>query len=283
MCAHPIAGPAFRRMGDLDPDVQHYLSELQMAGRAHATLRIRTIQLRGWTAWLAAQGLRPSVATRADVVDYLTQFSEPETRASYRAAVRCFHAWLVDTGRASENPARAIPSVRRPTRPRTHITDREVLDAIAAATPDVAAMIILGRLAGLRAAEIAAAHRSYLRGPVGEEVVGLIGKGDRWREVPAHPMVADLLRRSDGYLFPSNRYSPGHVSPATVSHIVGCALPGCWTAHSLRRAFASEAYARTKDLLLVQRWLGHTDSKTTLGYIDIDQDHAAMRRMGLVA
>lgn len=138
-------------------------------------------------------------------MDYLNQFTEPETRASYRAAVRCFHAWLVDTGRASENPARAVPSVRRPTRTRTHITDREILDAIATATPDVAAMIVLGRMAGLRAAEIAAAHRSYLRGPAGEEVVGLIGKGDRWREVPAHPMVADLLRQTAGYLFPSTR------------------------------------------------------------------------------
>lgn len=76
---------------------------------------------------------------------------------------------------------------------------------------------------------------------------------------------------------------------------VGVSRPPAWTlgdgarcpGHGRHAAcaapFASEAYARSKDLLLVQRWLGHTDSKTTLGYIDIDQDHATIRALTLVA
>lgn len=59
------------------------------------------------------------------------------------------------------------------------------------------------------------------------------------------------------------------------------ALPGGWTAHTLRHRFATVAYAGTRDLLAVQDMLGHSKPETTRGYIEMPQD--ALRAAVLAA
>lgn len=144
-------------------------------------------------------------------------------------------------------------------------------------------MVILGRFAGLRAAEIAAAHRDYLRGPRGRETIRLRGKGGVWREFPAHPRVAQVIRDTDGWVFPSP-VRPGPITSGTVTARLRDLLPGAWTAHSLRHAFATELYERNgHDLRQVQEAMGHTSPKTTALYVGVRHDFAAMRSLHLVA
>lgn len=266
-----------------DGDLLDYLTELRMAGRSPKTIRIRRYQTRGWLAWLAGQGLSPATAGRADAVTYLAMFADPQTRASHRAAVRGFHRWMVEAGRRADDPTMRLPSVRcAPGRPRP-IPDDLVREVLAHATPEHRAMIVLGRFAGLRVSEIAHAHRRYLSGPCGRETLSLCGKGDRWRELPAHPLVVAVLIHCDGWTFPSPRRRGRPILPDTVSLELSRLLPGEWTAHSLRHAFATEAYARTKDLRLVQEWLGHSSPMTTIGYVGIAQNFDAMRSLHLEA
>lgn len=266
------------RMGDIDD----YLAELVVAANSPNTIRLRRVQLTRWTGWLASQGTDPRQVSREGVVGFLLAFDNSETRSAYRSALRGFHAWLAESGRRADNPTTALPRVqRRPGRPHP-VPDSVTIAALRTCPPSVAAMIYLGRFAGLRAAEIAAAHRDYLRGGPGCETLALLGKGSKWRELPAHPFVVDVLVGADGWVFPA-RVGTGHMLPGRVSQLVAKALGPPWTAHALRHAFATEAYARTKDVLLVQKWLGHTDPRTTLIYVGVDQNYAAMRSMGFVA
>lgn len=264
----------------LTGDERAYLAELTVAGRAPTTIKLRRLQIAGWLAWLAGQGLSPYTATRGDAVTYLAMFAEGETRGSYRAALRGYHAWLLDTGRAESDPCERLPSVRRKPGMPHPIPDDVLLEVLATCTPHMRDMLMLGRFAGLRAAEIAAAHSDYLRGTPPRQTIRLRGKGSRVRELPAHPEVVRVLASRRGYVFPSGR---DHIRAHTVSTEVADLLPDPWSCHSLRHAFATEAFRRTGNLALVQAWMGHASPVTTMRYIQLDQDWEAMGTLRLVA
>lgn len=264
-------------------DIGQYVGELTMLGRSPGTIRLRSYQLRGWAEWLQASDLSIYTAARCHVVAYLTGFAEPETRASNMSAIRGLHAWLLDSGRRADDPTRRLPTVRRDDGDPTPIPDEVLRAAILRATPDEHRMITLGRFAGLRAAEIAAAHRRYLRGRPGSETIRLKGKGGKWRELPAHPDVAAVLRSADGWAFPSPVRLGVPIQAGTVTKRLAALLPEPWTAHSLRHAFATDVYSRTQDIRLVQAWLGHSDPRTTSRYIKPVQDHDTIRALTLVA
>lgn len=267
-----------------DGDLLDFLTELRVAGRAAKTIRVRRYQVRGWLAWLAGQDLNPATATRADAITYLAMFADPQTRASYRAALRTFHRWMVESGRRNDDPTVHLPAVRCPAGMPHPIPDELVAQAMAHASDPHRTMIILGRFAGLRVSEIARAHHDYLTGPTGREMVTLCGKGDRWRTLPAHPLVIVVLSGAAGWLFPSPRHPGCPILPDTVSLELSRLLPGEWTAHSLRHAFATELYERSgRDLRLVQDALGHASPVTTAGYVGVPQNFTAMRSLHLEA
>lgn len=263
----------------IDGGVAAYLSELQVAGRSVKTLKARRQHLAGWLAWLAAQGLDPSTATRDDAIAWLAGFSNPETRGTYRAGLRGYHAWMAATGRRADDPMAGLPSVHRPPGHPHPCPDAVVRAVLDRGGDRDRAMILLGRFAGLRCCEIAAAHARDLAGPPGLEVIRLRGKGGRVREVPCHPTLAALYA-AGGWVVPSER--GGHLQPDTVSARLSVLLHP-WTAHSLRHAFATEAYARTHDLRLVQTWLGHASPETTCIYVGVEQDFDAIRSLRLAS
>lgn len=262
-------------------DIDDYLIELRLARRSNNTITLRTIQLNGWVRWLQAREVEPRDATRGHVVHYLARWSNAETAASNRAALRGWYRWMVETERIQRDPTLRVPPIRKPQAQHRVIPDDLVLERLATAGDALTAAIVLGRFAGLRASEIAGAHRGYLRDGLDGPVVRLCGKGDRWRELPAHPEVERVLRSRSGWLFPDAHGHP--VTGHRMSQILSEALPGDWTAHSLRHAFGTEAYARTRDLRLVQEWMGHALVTTTTRYVQIQHDHQAMSLLRLAA
>lgn len=128
--------------------------------------------------------------------------------------------------------------------------------------------LMLGRLAGLRASEIAAVHTRDLDG----DHLRVLGKGRRRRRVAAHPEVARIVREAHGYVFPAD--GGGHWRPGSISARLSDALPVGWTAHTLRHAFATQLYEETGDLLLVARQLGHMSTRTTQRYVQTRDERA---------
>jgi len=222
-------------------------------------------------------------AGRADVLDFLAQYREPETVGAYRGALSVFYEWAVDEELIARAPTRRLPTVHRDKVAPNPIPNELLRELLHDADPVDRRIIILGRFAGLRAAEIAGAHRAYLKpGVGGQQVVRLRGKGSRWRELPAHRLVAEVLRADTGYVFQSPLFHGQPMLPASIGQRMRRLLPAEHSCHDLRAAFATAAYWQNgKDLALVQRWLGHRSPATTLRYVQIEHDWAAMDAMTL--
>lgn len=250
----------------------------------------RTITSRAYTVRrLASSGVDPLAATRDDLTDWLAslvdsrtgQPAKRSTKATYRAQLRAFYAWLMDTGRVQDDPSVKLPSPR-PGRgvphPVTPGQVRAILDACSDSRAQTTrAYVLLAAFAGLRVHEIA-----QIKGEdfLGDEI-RVRGKGGTDLTVPTHPVLAELaatMPRS-GYWFPSS--SPrGHVDRSSVSSaikraMVRAGVPG--TPHGLRHHFGTQTLISSGgDLRTTQRMLRHASPATTAIYTQVADD--TMRR-----
>ena len=194
-------------------------------------------------------------------------------------------------GHVSTNPAEeVIPPVLPDNLPRP-ISEDDLERALMEAPDEIAAMMQLAARSGLRCKEIAGVHSRDIqlnRNP--QVLVVAEPKGHRQRAVPLHPVVVASLSTfgipDDGYVFPGY---PGldrrggadpttHTKPKTVSRKIAKYLRSCGidaTAHQLRHRAGTILYRTSKDLRMVQEFLGHRSVVTTQGYTRIDLDDAA--------
>lgn len=232
------------------------------------TIRLRTYQLVRFaehhsqllevtpeqlTSWLA----RPGWST--------------ETKRSQLAALRSFYGWAHAAGRLTRDPSRLLPRIRKtPPRPRPAPA---VVVGTALATSDkrVRLMLLLAVRQGLRRGEIAQVHRGDLIEDLGGWTLIVHGKGRKDRLVPlADDIAAQLLALPDGWAFPGG--VGGHLGADRVGVLIAQALPGKWTAHTLRHAFATKAWRESRDLLGLAEILGHAKPETTRAYVQVDTE-----------
>lgn len=143
-------------------------------------------------------------------------------------------------------------------------------------------MMTLAAEAGLRRAEIAVVARSDVIDERAGTSLIVHGKGRRERTVPLTSAAAAAVARQFDqvspeipWLFPSKgRYADTHLQPVRVGELINEALPGTWSAHTLRHRFATEAYRSCRDLLLVQTLMGHSKPETTAIYVGLDTAEA---------
>jgi integrase/recombinase XerC len=250
--------------------IDGYLAYTVASGSGRETIRLRRHYL-----GVLARHCCPTGPWQA-TVDQLTAVLAtpgwaPETRKSARSSLRSFYRWGVDTGKTTTDPARALPQVRVPLgAPRP--TPRDVVtQALARADERGRLMLLLALLAGLRRAEIAAVHSTHMIHESGEWSLRVVGKGQRVRVVPLHPLLAEtLLEYRCGFLFPGKDH--GHLSADRVGRIIADLLGPGWTAHTLRHRFSTECYSHTHDLFATQQLLGHSRPETTQRYTQVPDD-----------
>lgn len=190
---------------------------------------------------------------------------KPETRKGYRNAAVSYFGWMQASARRQDNPADALPSVRRPSPHPRPCPDRVILSALGRANEAETLMIRLGAECGLRRAEIAQVNsRDVMDDLLGRSLI-VYGKGDKQRIVPLPDDLADSIETCHGWLFPG-RWS-GHVEASYIGKHVARLLGDGWTAHSLRHRYATTTYAATHDLYMVSKLLGHESMETTQRYV----------------
>lgn len=243
--------------------VRDYLRALEVAGQSPATIALRRSFVARWAA-----GTHPGDDIEASMITFLSGRDwSMQTRASAATSLRSWLHWArthTDILRLPEPDAIPVPRVPR-TSPRP-LHDEAIVAALANCDDATATMILLGREAGLRRAEISQLHTDDLL-PGGRILVH--GKGGKQRVVPVSPMLAGHLDRVPrGWVFPHPTDPSQHVTPRVVGDRITRALPS-GTAHQLRHAFATSSYAARHDVLAVQRLLGHSSVATTMGYIGL--------------
>jgi integrase len=194
---------------------------------------------------------------------------KPSTMNAAISSIRVFYKWAHRFGHVTENPAAWLDYVRLPrTRPAV-ADDAAILRAVPTCTVIEAAIILLGRVGGLRRTEIATLRTADRRG----EWLYVTGKGGNTRVIHLAPdLLAALVRlerTGSPYYFPG-RFG-GHKSPESVYQITR-RLVGI-NPHALRHRAASAVYTGTGgDLAATQEFLGHASVATTMLYIHLDAD-----------
>lgn len=190
-----------------------------------------------------------------------------ESRRSMRSSWQRFYGWAALSGRIASDPAIYLAPIRLPRTVARIAPDDKVARGLRDASATEKAMVLLGRLAGLRLNEITTLHMADREGAM----LRVTGKGGHTRVVPIGAELIEALERLES-MFKFGHYFPGrdgqqHMHKDAVSKIIK-RVTGC-NPHSLRHAAATAAYGRTKDLRGVQAFLGHHNIASTERYVHI--------------
>lgn len=87
--------------------------------------------------------------------------------------------------------------------------------------------------------------------------------------MPLPPVLLLALRDRRGYVFPGR--ANGHLSAHYVGKRIKSLMPAGWTAHTLRHAAGTAVHeAAGGDILVTQKFLGHSKPETTRRYVRTD-------------
>jgi integrase/recombinase XerC len=252
------------------PDDGAYSEYLIGLGLAPRTVRVYERKVGRALVWFAAHDLDLGDAAARDVFTFA---SETANSNSTRVQIRCAlkHWWQF---RGVAGPADAV---RVP--PAPDMVCRALEADEAAAMVKVAVgwypqglAALFGLAMAMRREEIAAAQWS--RFDPRFDWYTVLGKGDRTRRLPVHPVLAvevRRLRRIDrNWIFPGRVGIRPHVHPATVwdwtKQVAETAGVEGFTTHRMRHTALAEMNDQLGDLRATMVFAGHRRPETTAGY-----------------
>ena len=248
-----------------------YASWLRAGNLSEATVKLRVHHL---VRFSRRHDL--DTATPEQIIEWLENPEwKPATKLSARASLRSYYRWAIEAGRLTADPTVKTRPIKMPPRHIKEAPKEALLAALENVTSRDRLAIMLAAYAGLRRAEIANLHADQ----IGDRMLTVTGKGSKTRRVPIHPMLEDGLREvkaRGGYAFPN--VDGGPITPDAMGRRIARALPGSWSAHSLRHYFAGNVYRASHDIRAVQQLLGHSSISTTEIYTQVNDDdlHAAV-------
>jgi integrase/recombinase XerC len=208
-----------------------------------------------------------------------------------KACLRSFGRFLADVGATERDPAawikikrhtRQAPEYLSPVEVKTLIKAVANRKGVAAERDTIMLRLLLGT--GIRLAELVGIDLDDLRLD-DKKLVLKRTKGGKAEERFLNTDLRRLLRKYErqrrksladtNALFLSNRnrrISTRQVQARMALWLAWAGLDGKITVHGLRHTFATQLYARTKNLLLVSKALGHARVATTQIYAHIDDD-----------
>lgn len=269
-----------RARDDWADALESWCRYLEAIGRTRETIRTRWYQISRFSRMV---GKPIDQVTSMDVVDAVSSARLGlSARKGLRAAIQGFYQWAIEIDGSygvRTNPAKAVPPM--PDSPGGGLICPE--DALARAVthpePRVRVVCMLAGWLGLRRIEISRLQLTDMEIRGSETILHVNGKGRRQRDLPV-PMRLRIeiqsLAADQGdcaYLIPGRRHPQ-----CSVDYVDTLIKRGSgWPPHTLRRRFATVAYANSHDILAVARLLGHASAKTTMRYIGlIDADMAAI-------
>ncbi len=245
-----------------------YAEHLIGQGKTVKTVRDYQREVDLALSWFAARCLNFTDAAPSDLIAYAdTRPNTPAIRAHLRSALRHYWKW--------QNVLGWPDAIRVPTPAPMVCKALEPIDARAMVKTAIGwwregTAVLAGAYLALRNEEIASMRWDGFDTNMGWYT--LVGKGNRTRRLPVHPVLADeLADRQNGasYIF-EGRFS-GYVTHATISTWVAKVAVEAgvdehvWP-HRLRHTALATANDNTGNLRAVQSFAGHARPETTAGY-----------------
>lgn len=287
----------------LSDAIDRFETSLQAAGRSPHTIGSYLSDVRRLESWIADAdgGGRPLGSIDVEQLEafvasdrvLLKADGTPKAPGSVnklRASLRAFFTWLVDAGCLTVNPARTLrlrPATSAPPEILTPAEQRLLLETIRARKGAIAERdrvvfevflgtgIRLSSLVTLDVEDIRLDDKRMLVTVKGGRREAVFIKSELRRLLRGH--IRRLRRAGDdtGPLFRSTRGT--RICTRQVQGRLGywlgeAGIGKAVTIHGLRHTFGSRLYARTRDLRLVQRALGHRHVTTTQIYVQLADD-----------
>jgi len=274
---------------NLSTAIKRFDTQLRADGKSERTRQAYLRDLGKLRCWLKADVQVASVTP-----DTLARFladgnGEPKSALTVnrtKTALRVFFRFLTDAGYIAENPARLIRSTPTDRRVPGYLSAdeaRRLLDAITNSDSALArrdhAMFSLLLGTGIRLGSLVTLNVDDVN--LAEGTVTIKAKGGREETVFLNARLCKLLARyikavsaTDGTpLFCSRngaRLGPRQVQLRLKHWLKAAGITKPLSVHCLRHSFATKLYAKTGDLRLVQRALGHRHITTTEIYVKVE-------------
>jgi site-specific recombinase XerD len=246
-----------------------YVDYLLAQGLSPKTVGEYQRKIRQSLEWCSNHRISLFSATPSDLVGLASIVpASASSRRQLRSALQHWWDWM---GRP-DPPVKAIRVPRKPPGRCRALEPAQARDLVKHAIgwhPEGLA-VLLGMYAALRVAEIASSRWDRIDG----DTLTVMGKGDRTRYLPIHPVLGSELdtahkRSRSEWLFPGSRGRP-YVTTATVwgwckTVAAGVGIEGMQT-HQLRHSCLATMNDGTGDLRATQEFAGHARPETTSIY-----------------
>ena len=249
-----------------------YERYLLAAGCTPKTVKLRRGWIKRFARWIDCA---PFEIEQTAVIEWsAAQKWSQSTRRSATQSVKGFYTWALSLGYCDALPR--VPRVRKSPAAPHPASSAAIAACLQSRDYRVRLATRLAVEIGLRRAEVACINVDTDLIETGDGTALIVhGKGNKPRIVPLTASLAGELRRYQGYVFPG--LDSGHISAAWLGTLVSRAMPKGVTMHSLRHTFTTRAYQATRDLVALQKVLGHASPETTLVYLQIAD--ASLRRV----
>lgn len=297
--------PATERLGDhLSGDLEEFLSWLVVErGRSPLTVRAYRQDLQAYQQTLAGRGRTPTQATVGDVEAHLAELRArgfaPASVARAQSVLRGLHRFLVEEGRADQDPTEGLEGPRLGSRLPKALSEDEVVRLLEAANGlDPRARrdrALLELLYGTGARISEAVGLDLVDLSARDGLLRLFGKGSKERIVPIgarcqEALEAWLCEAGRGALAPTrfrrrqdaeavflnlrgSRLSRQGAFAVVAARAAAAGISQPVSPHVLRHSCASHMLAHGADIRVVQELLGHASIGTTQLYTKISTEH----------
>lgn len=274
--------------------IDAYERDLIAVGSSPKTVSAYGRDLIQVAVWADRVRLAPEAVGHKDLRRYAASLSSqglaPSSIARKLAAIRGLYAYLLRTGRVTQNPADLVSAPKAESKLPTVMTAEQMsvlLDRVPARTPleiRDRAMLELAYSCGLRSEELITIEVGAV--DFDSEQIDVVGKGSKHRRLPIGEPAQKALEvylakarpslvsdRSERALFLSRngrRLSPSDVSRRLSIWVREAATAGGISPHALRHSFATHLLEGGADLRTIQELLGHSSISTTQVYTHLD-------------
>lgn len=246
---------------------------------AKSTFRNYMYLLRKYLKFCESRDIHLLSSNEDDIYEFLSNYNYRSTKRSYKTILSIFFKWCIKHQLTIRNPTETI-TINNGKRKRYKLMSLQDYKLMKVSSRDLKELTIINLLwyTGIRAKELRLMQLSDIDLRGGLIFIRNSKTTSGYRTIPIHPNFVPLLTKYINWrkqsaspqlwLFLTKRHSNYHERTiiqlitklqSKTNHKFSC--------HDFRRAFITRLYRKTSDLLLCQRFAGHSNIKTTRRYI----------------